>query len=204
MNITECRFCQINHGNYSELYDQPIKRDRGYFSLTSVGAFVPGWSLIVPEIHAYSMRNEYSNPDFLVFANEWINHVRKTYNKKIMVFEHGANRCGSQTSCGTNHAHLHVVPYGKSLLDRMLNDREWINVRCDRIKETVGENEYLLYADVSERLDEATIYVHILEKEESQYFRKLLGEKVGVTDFSYKTAPHYNDTVETYKKLTGG
>lgn len=203
MNITECRFCQINHGKFSALYDRPIKKCRGYFSLASVGAFIAGWSLIVPEVHAYSMRGEYAKSSFLEFANDWINHVKKVYKKKIIVFEHGANHCGSQTSCGTNHAHLHVVPYDGSLLAKMQNDRDWIAVRYDHIHETVGDNEYLLYAELDDCLENAVFYVHILEHEESQYFRKLLGEEVGIEDYSYKTTPFYSETTEGYNKLAG-
>ena len=203
MNTTECRFCQINDGIISAQYDQPIKKCRGYFTLASVGAFISGWSLIVPVVHEYSMRSEYAKSSFLEFANDWISHVKKVYKKRIIVFEHGANHCGSQTSCGTNHAHLHVVPFDGSLLAKMQNDRDWIAVRYDRILETVGENEYLLYAEIDECLENTVFYVHILEREESQFFRKLLGEEIGIEDYSYKTTPYYKDTTESYYKLVG-
>lgn len=203
MNITDCRFCQINRGHFSAVYDQPIKKCGGYFSLASVGAFLPGWSLIVPEAHTYSMRDEYAKSSFVEFANDWINHVKKVYEKKIIVFEHGANHCGSQTSCGTNHAHLHVVPFDGSLLAKIQNDCDWIAVRFDRIHETVGEKEYLLYAELDDCLENAVFYVHILECEESQYFRKLLGEEAGIEDYSYKTSPFYSETTESYIKLLG-
>lgn len=203
MNITDCRFCQIKNGNILAPYDQPIKRSDGYFSLTSVGAFIRGWSLIIPEAHTYSMRDEYAKSCFLAFANDWINHVKKTYKKRIIVFEHGANHCASLTSCGTNHAHLHVVPYDNSLLAKMKNDRSWISVRYDHLNKTLGDDEYLLYAEVDNYLEKSIFYVHFLAAEESQYFRKLLGEKARIKDYNYKTTPYYNDTIESYLKLSG-
>lgn len=203
MDTNICRFCNIEKGHADNIYDHPIKESENYYSLASVGTFIMGWSLIVPKKHAYSMRDEYDDPNFLKFANAWIGHVKSVFREKIIIFEHGANHCGSQTSCGTNHGHLHVVPYRESLVSKMLQDREWSCVKYDKVKSVVGEDEYLLYADVADTIEDAKLYIHILKKEESQYFRRLLAEEVGVDDYSYKTSPHNKETVESYSMLRG-
>lgn len=203
MNNKECRLCQINDGSYSAVYDQPILKSNGYFSIASIGTFIPGWSLIVPEKHSYSMRNEYSSSKFCEFANNWINCVKNTFQDKIIVFEHGANHCGSQTSCGTNHAHIHVVPFSGNLLMKMQQDRDWVCTTYDKIKEIVCDNEYLLYASVSGRIEDAEFYIHILEREESQYFRRLLSEELGINDYSYKTSPRIEETIKSFSMLRG-
>lgn len=203
MDTEICRFCEIEKGNIKEAFDHPIKENSNYFSLASVGAFIPGWSLIVPRKHTYSLREMYRNPDFLKFVHDWIMYINKIVEKKIIVFEHGANRCGSQTSCGTNHAHLHVVPYSGSLIGKMLADREWVSVKYDQIENIVKNNEYLLYAEVANQLEDSDIYLHILQKEESQYFRRLLAEEMEVTDYNYKLSPYRSNTIYSYQKLVG-
>lgn len=203
MDTTMCRFCQIERGVITEPYNRPINENEKFFSLASIGAFIPGWSLIVPKEHVYSMRKVYSDPSFLDFANSWIKHVQNIFEKNVIAFEHGANHCGSQTSCGTNHGHLHVVPFDKSLVRKMQADREWVSVSFEQISKIVGGDEYLLYTDIAGRLEDSKFYLHILHKEESQYFRRLLANEVGVKDYSYKTSPYYDYTVRSYQKLVG-
>lgn len=202
MNTSKCRFCQIKNDIVNQEFDHPIMSNGNYYAIASVGTFIQGWSLIVPKRHIYSMRELYNDSDFLHFADKWIDYVRGVFGQKVIVFEHGANRCGSQTSCGTNHGHLHVVPFEKSLTDAMMKDRNWTCVRNDQVADLVGENEYLLYADIADNLKHAVFYVHILQHEESQYFRRMLSNEVGIKDYSYKTSPHYDDTIESYHKLT--
>ena len=172
-------------------------------SIVSIGAFIEGWSLVIPKEHTYSMRSFYVQKDFLTFVSCVAQHIKTTYKKSIIVFEHGANRCDSATSCGTHHAHLHIVPYDKSLLSTITEDRDWIRVSYDQIQEVVGEEEYLLYADLNESLETSEIYVHILVKEESQYFRRILAKDANIPDYSYKTAPCINNTTKSYETLKG-
>ena len=56
--------------------------------------------------------------NFYEFINECIDVIKKTYSvDKVIVFEHGANKFGSMTACGTNHSHIHIVPLNDSLLN---------------------------------------------------------------------------------------
>lgn len=202
MNKSDCRFCDIWNGMYAHAaFDKPILTKDNYMSIVSVGAFVGGWSLVVPREHVYSMRSFYAQEGFLSFVSNVAQHVREVYKKPVVIFEHGANRCDSATSCGTHHAHLHVVPYDKSLLQTILNDRDWVKVPHDKIQETVGEEEYLLYSDLNETIENSDIYIHILKKAESQYFRRIIAGDIGVSDYSYKTAPYTEETVKSYEAL---
>lgn len=200
-NVCACRFCNIWHGIISKEIDNPIMKRGNYLVLASIGAFIHGWSLIVSKDHTYSMKNAYDDTFFLEFANDWISKMKIEFNSSIIIFEHGANHEGSNTSCGTNHAHLHVVPYEGSLLNEMKKEKTWNCVKYDEIAKLVGDSEYLLYSEIDENLESSIYYIHILQQEESQYFRRLLSKGAGVLEYSYKDDPRNKESLDSYKVL---
>lgn len=196
-----CRLCDIWTGSYQKPFDQPYLRSEDYMALVSVGAFIEGWTLVVPQTHIYSMRTFYDLPEFWKFVQETSKHIKNAYRKKVICFEHGANSCDSETSCGTHHAHLHLIPFEESLAADIQAERPWKKILAKDVKEIVDDEEYLLYSDL-ERMDEhAEIYIHILKKGESQYFRKILAKRVGVLDYSYKTSPFIERTTRSFEVL---
>ena len=72
------------------------------------------------------------------------------------------------------------------------------------LKNNVGEKEYLLYCDVLDDIKESICYVHILEEEISQYFRKVLAKHIDYAeDYSYKTnllLENTKEIAEAYRK----
>lgn len=201
MQYQECRLCNIWAGDCPQVFDQPYMKSENYMALVSVGAFVEGWTLIVPQTHVYSIRAFYSLPEFWEFVGKVSRHIQDVYGKKVICFEHGANSCDSDTSCGTHHAHLHLVPFGESLTKDILADRSWTKVLAKNVATTVGKQEYLLYSDLEQIDTHTEVYVHILKKGESQYFRKMLAARVGVSDYSYKTAPFLERTIKSFEVL---
>ena len=61
-----CRFCSIANGG--EFLKKPentkIAENKAYFAISSVGALVEGWTLIVPKEHCCSMKALYSEKLF--------------------------------------------------------------------------------------------------------------------------------------------
>lgn len=200
----ECRFCKIfeQKGEFEEI-DRPIAKSKNFMALISKGAIVEGWVLVIPENHAYSMRKFYCDNEFTQFTNSVLEKIKQTYNKNCMVFEHGANSCGSLTSCGTNHAHLHVIPYDKSLLNEIKkNGLEWQQCRLSEIESLAGKYEYWFYAEKVENIRNLEGYLHIIKQPESQYFRKIIAEKEGCAErFSYKEFRFEKNEKSTYKML---
>ena len=187
--IKDCRFCDITKGiyTYPEI-DKPLIETEQYMMICSVGAFIQGWSLIVPKKHGFSMRKYYTDPSFFDFFYDVKKLIEETHDSKIIAFEHGANRKNSLTSCGTCHSHLHIVPFNGSLVKDITSDRNWILCYFSEIEKIVGDNEYLLYVDVLDKIEESKCYVHILEEETSQYFRKILSIHIDYKeDYNYKT-----------------
>ena len=201
MQHQECRLCSIWAGTCPQVFDQPYMKSENYMAIVSVGAFVEGWTLIVPKTHVYSIRKFYNLSEFWEFVSQVSQHIQDVYGKKVICFEHGANSCDSDTSCGTHHAHLHLVPLGESLTEDILADRSWTKVLAQNVAEIVGEDEYLLYSDLTQIDTNAEVYVHILKKGESQYFRKMIAARVGISDYSYKTAPFIERTTQSFEAL---
>lgn len=202
--IEECRFCRIfDHDRNTEVVDNPILENNDFMAIVSRGAIVKGWVLVIPRIHIYSMRKFYCDDAFVHFTNSIIDMIREKYRKDCIIFEHGANCCNSLTSCGTNHAHLHVVAYDKSLLCDMKKDGlEWIQCDLNEIENIVGENEYWFYAERVRRLQNVRGYLHIIRQPESQYFRKLIANKEGcIEKFSYKEFRFEENERLTYETL---
>lgn len=187
--VNNCRFCDILNKIYKyKDIDMPLIETKQYAMICSIGSFIPGWSLIIPKEHDFSMRKYYTDPHFFDFFYTVKNLIEKTYSSKIIAFEHGANKNNSLTSCGTCHSHLHVLPFNETLVNDIMRERNWISCNFKDIEAIVDDNEYLLYVDVWDKIEESECYIHILHDEISQYFRKVLANHIKYTgEYSYKT-----------------
>lgn len=177
-----CRFCAISEdrGSFGAA-DTKLAENRDYFAIPSIGSLVEGWVLVVPQQHRISLRNSYDSEGFREFVADIADSIAAAYGN-VVAFEHGPNTEGSVTGCGTDHAHLHLVP--TSLLRvhdlHRSTDIAFTEVNIGDIREVVGENEYLaFFPDIANRPTRAL--VAILDAPVSQYFRRLLAEKLGLT-----------------------
>ncbi len=201
-----CRFCSIQHGEKTfEIIDTPIMENENYYLLSSVGAMIEGWTLVIPKTHEYSMKSHYSSLKFYEFINNAINIIKKAYGvNKVIVFEHGANKFGSITACGTNHCHIHIVPMEESLLNEINKDYSWEKLKFNLVKDYVKNSEYLLYSEIESSLELSECYVHLLEEPISQFFRRIIANKLGCPDkYNYKENNNIeisNATVKTLHK----
>lgn len=187
------------------MIDNPIARNESFMALVSKGAIVEGWVLVIPKTHMYSLRKLYCDDEFASFANTILKKIKEIYKKDCIIFEHGASHCDSIVSCGTNHAHLHIVPYNKTLLDEMRKtDLEWRKCHINEIEEIVDEKEYWFYAENVSDIRTASGYIHIIKKPESQFFRKLIAKKEGCSwKFDYKEYAFNQNEQSTYEALKG-
>lgn len=202
----ECRFCNIVNGGHKvyEDIDTPIMTGNKYFSVVSIGAFVKGWTLLVTNEHRYNLSHDYSSIDFYNFMKKHISFVKRklAWNGQVVVFEHGANKCDSETACGTSHAHLHVLPFSDSILDDIMNEKDWIQCEWKNVENLVGQNEYLLYCEEPEKEMDAKVYIHIVTVPESQFFRRVIFNKLKLQgSYSYKEDARYEESMETHKIL---
>lgn len=203
---SECRFCGfLSSGSKNSKIDTPWMLGEHYAAFVSIGALVPGWSLIVPKEHKINLSKDYSSKCFWSFIKEAASVLENSYGK-FSIFEHGAFKSDSKTSCGTGHAHLHMVPVSFSLFDeaKAFNaEMTWEKCFVSEVAEKSQSSEYLFVADNFDG-EKTQGYICLLEKEISQFFRKVIATKLGMPEkFDYKTSEMLDVSTESVQKLSG-
>lgn len=203
----KCRFCDIASGKYQYIgIDEPFLCNDYFMAIVSIGAMVDGWTLIVPREHHLSMRDLYDNSSFKTFLDKVLPYLYRKYGS-LVAFEHGANKEGSITACGTDHAHLHLVPLGETLLpDIRTSGLNWRICNSSEIVFQSEKNEYLFYCELNmnETWGKSNGYLHVLEYPISQYFRHLIAKRKGVPELSdYRRFPQLDIARQTQKELLG-
>ncbi len=206
-NMELCRFCNIIKGEYQYCeIDRPFASNDKYIAVASIGALIRGWSLIIPKEHQLSLRNVYDENDFLKFTGTVISLLMNQYGP-LIAFEHGSNKEGSITACGTDHAHLHLVPFNESLVEQIqTSGLKWIQRHISEIKYEVGEREYLFYTELKSEKSwhDPVGYLHILKSPISQFFRHLIASRLGNDDmYDYKRFPYLENAKQTRIVLAG-
>lgn len=187
-----CRFCAIfqKEADLPGVYT-PWLANGDYAALVSVGALVPGWTLLCPVAHHTNMQASYAAPNFWEFASLVESVVSNRYGQ-VSVFEHGPNVPESLTGCGTGHAHMHLVPVDFSLtVESIRFDRtkSWTSCFASEIAARVDGREYLFVADKFEGTSTRGMLC-VLEESTSQFFRKVIAQRLGMAEFSdYRRYP---------------
>ena len=195
-----CRFCAIANGSAVDpRVDEPWLQDEQYIAIASVGALVPGWSLVVPKSHGYNLAGHYHDADFYRFVQLAVSRIEQRYGP-VIVFEHGSVEPNSATSCGTAHAHLHLVPLALDLVAASADADSTLSWRPTRMADlagVVGDDEYLFVANQFDGEETAGI-VATLEVGRSQFFRRLIASHLGCPDkFDYKLFPNISVAMGT-------
>jgi len=205
-SYTNCRFCDIINGRYRYIgIDEPIAENEDFVVIASIGTIVAGWTLVVPKDHQCSMKLLYQKTTLKNIANQVIPNLINAYGP-LIAFEHGANKNGSPTGCGIDHAHLHFVPLKKSLIPELnASSFNWIKSSSSKISSRVSGKEYLFYTELSNETKwlDPVGYLHILEHPVSQFFRLLIGKQIGKAELTdYRAFPHLEIAKQTRNTLS--
>lgn len=200
-----CRLCAISEGNYAFGCDAPVISERGYFGVASIGGFIPGWTLVCPDHHRNNLSVDYATSELHQTVSAVVNAVTAEFGQAA-IFEHGATRDGSPTSCGTSHAHLHVVPFAEDLADLAIANYDpslsWVPTRLTDIARASGGREYLFVASRYTGL-ETVGYLALLREPRSQFFRRLIAAHLKAVHLAdYRVAPLEHVGVATAERLS--
>jgi hypothetical protein len=197
-----CRFCSYLDCQGSDLVDKPWMSNASFAALVSKGALVPGWSLLCPRMHSLSMAKSFRVQTFWDFATKAIGVVESRFGP-VCVFEHGATHAGSATGCGTDHAHLHVVPLGFSLQTQseQYGGVDWKPCYARDIESKVAGREYLFVADKWDHCSTRGL-IAVLGEPVSQFFRRLIAQRLGLADlYDYRRYPMLDIARASSKQL---
>jgi diadenosine tetraphosphate (Ap4A) HIT family hydrolase len=187
-----CRFCRFFSDKKKRTgIDAPWLSNDYYAAMVSIGALVPGWSLVCPIEHQINLSDHYGNAEFWDFVTKVVDALHFRYGD-VRLFEHGAYAQDSATGCGTWHAHLHVVPLHFSLMQETLHydsEKKWYPCSASNIQNFSNGQEYLFVADKFDK-DQTTGLITLLEEGTSQFFRKVIANRLGLYEsFDYKLFP---------------
>jgi diadenosine tetraphosphate (Ap4A) HIT family hydrolase len=185
-------------------FDLPIAESDHFFALPSVGSFVPGWTLVCPKEHHLNLAGLYGTAEFVEFSSRVASAISHAYGDTVVVFEHGCRRAGSLTGCGTDHAHLHLVPFQGSLeaaVRQFDAASQWVAGRAQDVNRLLGDREYLLMADSLPDLRAAALF-RAVEAPQSQYFRLALATALGLRSMAnYRAYPFAELAVQAASRL---
>ena len=125
------------------LFNRLIAHTNNFFAVVGFGAFTLGYVMIVAKklIPAFSIVDDKDLDELHWFIKTMSYCASKTYNRKIVVFEHGMCACVG----GLDRAHMHLMSIDNSLTSEDIRDsiNKILKVRKSGIK-SVEVNGYEL------------------------------------------------------------
>ena len=196
-----CRFCSLLTGT-KDAFDSLWLSEDHYRAIVSVGAFVPGWTLVCPTEHVVNLSGHYKREDFWAFTSTAAHVLEASYGR-CAYFEHGASSSESLTGCGVGHAHGHLVPLNFSLEAEVLglNELNWLQCSASEIRSIAKGNEYLFVATAFAGA-KTRGSLCLLEAPISQFFLRVIARQLGIADmYDYKKYPMFDIAAESARKL---
>ena len=199
-----CKFCNVTSSTERQYTaDQILFETESFFAISTIGGFIPGWVLICTKAHQLNLSTLYANKHFLEFVRDVQEVVTSKYGRCV-IFEHGAISEGSKTACGTNHAHLHVVPFSKSIQSLAIQQDAslaWNACGIENVSQIADGAEYFFCADNFIGTKTSGL-ISVIQQPQSQFFRVLLAHAVGLAGFyDYKRYPFEEISSDTAQRL---
>jgi ATP adenylyltransferase len=172
-------------------YDTILLKTSDFVVVPTRGSIVPNWVLVIPINSAINMQAAFQESGCppLLMLQRIADNLGVSASEMIW-FEHGASVLNSQTGCGVDYAHLHVllVPsfnfsdFKSETFDA--HQHEWSETKSHEVYETIAPNtDYYIFGcgDVAfvERTGRSL---------GSQFFRKIVANLTGKNSaWNYKT-----------------
>jgi len=204
-DASRCHFCEfLSLKNDGNILNRPWHGAEDYSAIVSVGALVPGWSLICPNEHRTNLAEDYRSMSFWNFVAKTNERLLDAYDTPVSFFEHGPLVTGSVTGCGTDHAHMHAVPLNFSLEEVTYQfdpELKWQECRAADINKLCDNHEYLFMVTKLDGINTSGSIV-ILKTGVSQFFRKVIADSLGISEhYDYKTNPMLETATSTAERL---
>lgn len=152
--------------------------------VADVAPLTEGHVLIVAKSHVPSLASmsDGERRDVEAVRQEVSRILQRATGIQCVAFEHGLCDPAIRSSCGIDHAHLHVLPLGVDLMVALASKWSWTHVAGleDVPPATSVAGEYLLYIDQKG----VCSYAELTEAS-SQVFRRTVAEQLGKPIWSW-------------------
>lgn len=120
INAHSCRFCSLQDGLRSAIWDQVLACDGDVELFPSKGAIVAPWFLIVPRSHVPSAallsQQEKKSVSRIIRK---VQYLAASVGQTLVIFENGSPYFGADVTCGIEHAHIHMVALNFDLVHEL-------------------------------------------------------------------------------------
>lgn len=158
-----------------------------YAVIPSVGALVPGHSLVVPLLHRTALLAEAGEFDISELMPYFAGFLRA--DQSLLAFEHGSLTEDSPAiRCGTSHAHLHVLPLHRALHNAVLGAYPTSAVTLRELSSRARDlGDYV--AAFTWNADGSQGWIISSAGIASQFMRQRVAAAVGVSSWDWKEDP---------------
>lgn len=191
---TACAFCDRVRSESGTADDWAVLfEDEHFVAVPSLGAFIPGWLLVLPRRHELNLAQMPTSrlDDLWSFVERFLPAWTAEFGP-ITMFEHGPSGQGRNAGCGIDHAHLHVVPSGDwdLLADakRQLPMLEWRHVSGlgDVRPELTAGKDYLFL-----RAPDGRLWAAAHTDVPSQALRRVIAANLHIPErYNWRDHPH--------------
>lgn len=157
----------------------------GLRAIASYGAFVPGWTIVVPPAHVPSTTalSREAGREFANFRSDVGALIESRLGPYVM-FEHGAADFSRPAGCGVDHAHVHMVPLDidlrRAIADLEEPDLDLAWERVDGLPVHRPGSDYIWVCDST------GAWIAYTYSQPSQVVRRALARHLGVDQWDWK------------------
>ena len=103
-----------------DLFNRLLAHTDNFFIIAAIGAFVPGYVMIVSKnmIPSFALIEDNQLKELNWLIENVSNAIKNTYDKEIVIFEHGMCACIG----GLDRAHLHIMPINKKTNNKTITE----------------------------------------------------------------------------------
>lgn len=184
-SMQDCEYCEYIKNHFYDTkrnMNRAIYKSENFFVMPTLGEFITGYLLIVPDEHV--MSNAELNPtlqkEFFSVLEDILYILKLTYHTpNFLVWENGTGNSGKgKAKNSVVHSHVHVAPseLTASKIEE-LSQFNFAKISKDDLS-SYGNHSYLLIKDTENCWfinDESELYIP------RQYIRKLLAEEYGIS-----------------------
>ena len=200
--MCSCCFCDIISRSSKNEYDKVIYETNSFLVITSLGAFVEGYLLVIPKNHISSMSklNDIQIEELKLLKVKILQIYKKYYNASAIIFENGSSSEKGLFKDSIVHAHLHFVPSQKN---EDYSNKIFGNIGCERLKDYSEIKNYINESYIFYEYDKNNLYI---SKERTkfirQHSRKILASEIKGAEYNWKKEGYIDKCLSTIEKFS--